>query len=353
MAVIVLGAGATRGCSFADSNKHACLPPLDTDFFLQLQRITNPKHQKLITSVNADVVELFGHNHSATMETVFATLEHTIKMLTTTGKGARAFKLDELKEKRNRLVQAIAASLEDSLTWNTDGHSSQESNDCSHHAMLVAKSMLKQDTVISFNYDCLLDFALKRYGDGKWNAHYGYGLNLGPRGSAITGDEYWQPTTRADEADTIKVYKLHGSLHFQLVEGRGRKSRSKMNLKQRPYTRQAGENMRFTILPPESQKAYDTGVFRGLWQGAAHALNKAEQIVLIGYSLPVTDMHATALFRTSVSKKLKSLVVVNPDRTARRRCREVFKRSMQPSTRVVSFDYLSEFVAADPRIWRV
>jgi len=350
MAVIVLGAGATRGCSFVDPRKHSCLPPLDADFFTQLQRIANPKHRDLVSDVTKDVVELFGQNFNAMMEGVFATLEHTIKMLDTTGRGTRAFNSRDLREKRDRLVQAIAASLEDSLTW-TDGESSQQqSHDCEHHAALVGRCLERDDSIISFNYDCIIDFALKRHGDDKWNAHYGYGLNLGSRGSAIEGDGFWQPTKQAPQSKTIHVYKLHGSLHFDLVERANRQS--KMKLKQRPYTRQKGEFMRFTILPPESQKAYDRGVFRGLWQGAAEALRKTQHVVLIGYSLPVTDMHATALFRTSVSKKLKSLVVVNPDRQARRRCRDVFQRVLDPSTRVLSFDYLSEFVAADPSTWR-
>ena len=52
--------------------------------------------------------------------------------------------------------------------------------------------------------------------------------------------------------------------------------------------------MRFTILPPESEKAYDRGIFTGLWK-AAGAIHRARQIVVIGYSLPSTDLHSTAL----------------------------------------------------------
>ena len=41
MALFVLGAGATRGASFVDPVKNPCLPPLDLDFYAQLQRIAN------------------------------------------------------------------------------------------------------------------------------------------------------------------------------------------------------------------------------------------------------------------------------------------------------------------------
>jgi hypothetical protein len=45
MALFVLGAGATRGASFVNPAKNPCLPPLDLDFYAQLQRIANSKHR--------------------------------------------------------------------------------------------------------------------------------------------------------------------------------------------------------------------------------------------------------------------------------------------------------------------
>jgi hypothetical protein len=57
---------------------------LDRDFY-SASRIANPKHQLLVTDVMKDVVELFGPNFDSTMETVFTTLEHTIRMIKTTG----------------------------------------------------------------------------------------------------------------------------------------------------------------------------------------------------------------------------------------------------------------------------
>jgi len=42
----------------------SCIPPLDSDFFTQLQRVPDPKHQEHIRQVVGDVVKLFGHNFS-------------------------------------------------------------------------------------------------------------------------------------------------------------------------------------------------------------------------------------------------------------------------------------------------
>jgi hypothetical protein len=56
--VYVFGAGATRGASFVRPTS-PCKPPLDADFYTQLQRITNGKHQDLVQAVAADAVSLF------------------------------------------------------------------------------------------------------------------------------------------------------------------------------------------------------------------------------------------------------------------------------------------------------
>ena len=338
MALFVLGAGATRGASFVDAATNPCLPPLDADFYAQLQRIRNPKHQCTIREVIKDTVDLFGVNFQVTMEAVFTTLEHTARMIETTGE-RRDFKRADLDEKKKNLMQAIAATLEESLC-----PAKREGEECKYHAQLVSK-MKPKDAIITFNYDCLIDETLRRHGDGKWNPRYGYGLNLGRgRSNLVIGHAKWAPKKLANRNTTVSVYKLHGSLHF-LVEG------DRVQLKERPYTKQFG-NMRFTILPPESNKRYDQSIFRRIWKQAGQALHSTKHLVVIGYSFPITDSHSQALFRISVRhENLKSLVLVNPDRQARHRAREVLKRGLGPETRVIVFDEFKEFAAADRSLW--
>jgi hypothetical protein len=338
MALFVLGAGATRGASFVNPADNPCLPPLDPDFYAQLQRIASAKHQKTVREVISDTVELFGVNFQVTMETVFTTLEHTARMIETTGEN-RDFKRSDLDVKKKRLMQAIAATLEESLC----AGGQHEGSECEHHRKLV-EMMKSDDAIITFNYDCLIDETLRRHGAGKWNPRYGYGLRPGKGGRNLAGYPQWMPETSATKGKTISLYKLHGSLHF-LVEG------AKVTLKHRPYTKQRG-NLRFTIIPPESNKRYDEGVFKRIWNDAGQALSRAHHLVVIGYSFPITDSHSNALFRISVKKeRLESLVLVNPDREARRRAREVLKRGLGPKTRVIVFDRFEEFIAAKRELW--
>lgn len=189
---------------------------------------------------------------------------------------------------------------------------------------------------------------LKQYGAGKWNARYGYGLPMPKgKGSHVSGEGHWNPvgTATPERTNTVRLLKLHGSIHF-LAESKGR-----FRLKERPYTRQRG-NLRFEIIPPEWNKHFDEGVFRKLWGIARDEIHKATTIVVIGYSFPTTDLHTWALFRVSVSPgKLKRVVIVNPDAEARRRTRDVLQRGFSPGTRVLVFDRLKDFVGVDRTLW--
>jgi len=346
--VLVLGAGATRGCSFVDSNNWPCLPPLDSDFFTQLQRVSDKKHQKDIDAIIKDVINLFGTNFTVTLEDVFSTIEHTIRMLSVTG-SQRAYKKDDLQAMRDRLMAAIAIVLEASLAEHgSAGHAKLSARPCEYHKKMVTDILRKQDHVISFNYDCVIDYALKDHGDNKWNPHYGYGFNLGPRGTNLEGDNAWKPKQPATQEDTISLHKLHGSLHFKF----GMSNPKKITLKQRPYTKQRG-TPRYSIIPPESNKAYDKGIFATLWTNAAEALGHAKNLIIIGYSLPASDLHANALFRTSIrSEQLNSLVIVNPNQEDRSRIRSVIRQGISANTRVLSFKSFPEFLATDVSIWR-
>lgn len=333
MTVIVLGAGATRGASFVTPGSGTCLPPLDTDFFTQLQRLTGSKHQATVAAVIRNTVDLFGTNFAATLKGTFTVIEHTLRMGRAIGRTKK-----ELTRTRDDLLQAIAATLEESLA---DG---RDLRGCTYHHWLVDQ-LARGDTIISFNYDCLVDEALKSRGSGKWNARYGYCLPL-PVGRGGSIDEAaWNPAPPATKDETIKLLTLHGSTNFR------RRDHRVIDLKERPYTRQHG-NIHFEIIPPESNKRFDEGPFKALWFTASAAIRRATTLVLVGYSFPVTDQHTSALFRLSVRRdSLRHVVLVNPDREARRRARDVLAPGLSGQTRVHVFDSLAEFTKAPTSLW--
>lgn len=346
--VFVLGAGSTRGCSFVKSIRGACLPPLDRDFFTQLQRVRAHKHQQVIQGVIQDAVRIFGTNFDATLETMFATVEQIRRMVQAT-RETRSFRLAELNAIRRRLLLALAALFEEALTVRETDRGRTEMRKCDYMEKFVSQIIRQGDTVLTFNYDCVIDHHLRKFGSGKWNARYGYGFRLGPRGSHLTGEAKWQPEKPAKRDETVRLLKLHGSLHFWIEDPEEEEYR--VTLKERPYVYQ-GRGMRFTIIPPEYMKRFEAGAFRDLWNHAFKAVAKADNLVFVGYSLPMTDAHATALFRTGVRENgLKALVVANPHREVRRRIRSVVQRGLTQSTRVLSVESLEEFVSVPREVW--
>src|SRR5437879_2342227 len=107
--VLVFGAGATAGASFGFTPE--CSPPLNRDFFTQLQRITT-KHVPRARQVITDVIELFGPNFELTLEDYFTQLEFLARTteLSTTAESLSI--RSKLREKRDNLMAALSAVME-------------------------------------------------------------------------------------------------------------------------------------------------------------------------------------------------------------------------------------------------
>ena len=59
-------------------------------------------------------------------------------------------------------MQAIAATLEESLCPDKDEGHRYAGKECKHHTKLVSM-MEPKDAIITFNYDCLIDETLRKY----------------------------------------------------------------------------------------------------------------------------------------------------------------------------------------------
>lgn len=332
--VIVLGAGASRGAS--TSADRVVEPPLNADFFTQVQRITTPKHLKNVRQVMQDVVELFGPNFSLTMEEYFTQLESFATMSALAPVGDRALSPSEIRAKRDRLMSVLAAVLEES----TDV-SKKDSPVCEHHSALIGR-LDPRDTIISFNYDCVVDHALRRTARERWSAMYGYSL---PKPNRLVGAEHWDAAhPPVGSNNTINLLKLHGSLNWQLPEGDGALT-GEVRLKQRLY--QQHGTPRFTIIPPEFAKQIGgDGNFEALWRNAERAIRHAEVIAIVGFSFTPTDLHVESLFRIAQAEgtnRLRSLVIANPSRSDRHRIRSVFARSLSRGSVVRQYENLEKF----------
>lgn len=99
-AVVVLGAGATRGAEFVNSpGGRACVPPLNADFFTQLQRVQADNLQPEVDAVMKDVIESFGANFKLTLEEYFTHIEALLKGGALLAPSSKKYSPARLKEK--------------------------------------------------------------------------------------------------------------------------------------------------------------------------------------------------------------------------------------------------------------
>lgn len=169
---------------------------------------------------------------------------------------------------------------------------------------LSQNSSTARNTVISLNYDMLLEEAL---------APWGVGVDYGPLpwpGSPPT-------------AGTLQLLKLHGSLNWMDVNG------SLAVLRGYEDVRAAGA--RPLIVPPTWQKVINPQ-FVDVWERALEAVRGATRLIIVGFSIPKTDMHFKYLLAAGLESNasLRKILYVapEPEIVANARLRQVFRKDI-------------------------
>ena len=177
-----------------------------------------------------------------------------------------------------------------------------------------------RSTVLTFNYDLLIESALAfaRLPGGP-----GSGV---VQPTHITGDlppEFPEKGFYADEQhDTFTLRKLHGSTNWY-----GRSSSTDLfsifridhlvplwgeqPAVQRPAVRALVQGNERMLLPPVADKtaSYANPTTSALWRAAHNAIAEAPELVLIGYSVPLTDSSVLALLDDALRPRTPVTVV--------------------------------------------
>jgi hypothetical protein len=157
------------------------------------------------------------------------------------------------------------------------------------------------DTILTLNYDTLLDTALV---DAGWDPAKGYGLTGG------TGKIEWRrtkPELLASLAN-VKLLKLHGSLNwyvrgsFEKLAQVFEKKPSKVVISKPPRTNEFTGFVR-QIIPPIYGKFFGHKHWQGLWSTAHRALVDADTVVVIGCSLVDTDFHLSGMLSNAIKRR--------------------------------------------------
>lgn len=235
----------------------------------------------------------------------------------------------------------------------------------------LANVFKKDDCIVTFNWDTLIDRSL--FEVRNWKTDNGYGFI--PKGIYNDG---WREPDHFNE-NNLKVIKLHGSTnwlvgHFAIDKNklipnqalpynnihifesstsryptyRGRywdgykpfsygyypvnlpimnkpAKSGKVNVRIYPgYDSRIVDNSEFesgipampVIIPPIKEKQYDMfgDLFEKLWFDAEKAIEKSNRIFIIGYSFPVTDLKARELFLKAFCKRksMPQIIIINP-----------------------------------------
>ena len=329
-AVVILGAGASRGASCF---QNSLLPsPLDTDFFMLLERVQHLDYslKQLLEFVKAE----FGESFFPRMEEFFTQLE-ALSEFHENLKITRGQRIIRYNQQLGAFVENIARFFRHVFIDSTTGMHRQ----CDYHDRL-AEHLHAGDAVITFNYDCLIDDALRRKAGRGWNPRQSYGFDI-----AEDAVFQWDPGKhKGRPANTpISLLKLHGSLNWDRSAG---DAINQLVLRQDPYTDQ--KRAAAEVVPPVWNKTIvQDPVFQLIWKEARRTLPTGPVLLIIGYSVPPTDLLSQALIRIAVSErtmnqKLSHLIVVNPDVEARRRLIHLVQGGMNSKTVIIELEKLSE-----------
>jgi hypothetical protein len=338
-AVFIFGAGATAGAFEDDPIKQ---PPLDNNFFEVANRIIGHGTNELAQKVLRAVWELYKKTDGIGLERYYRDIE-TRAIISKFAKSANRPK--EWKMDQKELVELIRRVYVHLLCDTTSG-TNQPVKSGLHSQIL--NGMKAGDTIITFNYDLLIE---ESFNDAKlWNPIDGYGVEV----TGITFD--WARRWMRDrdysinqrKESKIELLKLHGSINWQLYENKS------IKLKQRPYYvgirrhKPAYENI--SILAPGWNKPIDKNPYKKLWEKARHELEKCKSLFIYGYSLPDTDLLAQALFyeairqRTIQGKHLKELHIADPSVQTQHKFIEAFTPAIGPIGKIFKYKSIKEYV---------
>ena len=224
---------------------------------------------------------------------------------------------------------------------------------CIQHARLAKCLRSNVDGIISFNYDTLIDDALTNE-FGFNDARYGIGLSCFQIFEEVTDNngerDYngFKQTPPTWDLPSNLLLKMHGSLNFLkcatcqsisldrgalgvdymqfLVDWFGDENEQDLSNSIAMSCYRCGGRMKRLLVPPLLTKDYTGSYSAQLLSHASNMLLFSGRIVVIGYSLPITDVASRLLFNSGPNIKFplpkswkRQLVLVDPCEATRDR----------------------------------
>ncbi len=361
MNFLLLGAGASK--AYSDSPTGVRMP-IARDFFSTFSRLdisSNP--WVLIDGLLDFVIRIKGEDPAeffskdVDIEELYTEIEENLNLYIgeeATLERIRAFKA------YTQLIFIFSATI-----------NSIQNGPVSRPHSTLAKKLSQNDMIVTFNWDTLMDRALKL--ETGWNTDNGYGF----RPKSIYRDEWQAPSDSQSKAP--QLIKLHGSVNWlsshpmspkkdviltqesapdtvwvyegtsepyacfagrytegyedfsygyyppNILDDRGRmvddghvliRARMKLPWMAEGTASDKGLVSIPLIIPPVKKKNYHGYgmLFDNLWENAQVGIEKAEHIIIIGYSFPRTDLKSNKLFTDAFMnrKNIPYVTILDP-----------------------------------------
>lgn len=173
-----------------------------------------------------------------------------------------------------------------------------------------------KNTVLTFNYDTVLEESLSNIGV---KCSYGF------EHSSVEYDKSAKHVTRKAENNALPVHKLHGSVNWATPL----KERGKLRVFG-SYDDLLKANRQVLLIPPTWRKTFG-GPLTSIWDAAVKALTEATQIIIIGFSIPPTDIHFKYLLAAGLQENisLRKIYCLNPDATVEENLFEILRTDLK------------------------
>ena len=316
--VFILGAGASKDAG----------APLMAEFLDKAEEIRKQKDlgdSKADFDLVFDAISAMQVIHSKSdvdldnIESVFATFE----MARLLGRlpGSPTAKVESLTVSMRRL---ISKTLERTVTFPVSGKKINPPAYYRHFAELIGKlneGGRRRCSIITFNYDIALDYAL-------------HSINIPPdyclsKESGITplmklhGSLNWAGCSKCNEVVPWTIHEFFIKFQFPfLMDAKEVRLDFASELRSSGLIH-CGVNVvgEPVIIPPTWNKTEYHQILEKVWRRAAKELSEAENIFVLGYSLPESDLFFRYLFALGCAgpMRIKRFWVFNPDETVKDR----------------------------------
>jgi len=329
--LVLFGAGATRA-AFDTGDPP---PPLDSDFFEIALQISKRGTGDFARRVAKNVHDLYAKVIGIGLEQYYRDIDTRYDLARFAKPPNRPM---DWGVRRRSLEELIRRVLIQTTCEMSNGPARVRPS--SLHRKIL-ENLEEDDVLLTFNYDTIIEESMPRR-TSIWTPREGYGVDV--TGVKQEWARKWFSNHDIDpnKKSEVILLKLHGSINWRLYKN------NNVALKKRPYVVRAGRTEIAAFLGPGWHKRIDRQPYSGIWRMARLELETCRSLVIVGYSLPDTDLIARALFlemvrrRNAAGRYLKELHVADTSDFTRQRIIDLFTPALGPTGKIFRYSSAQE-----------